>query len=312
MTPDKEEIRRQAKELGIDLVGFGRWQDLQGVAPDYDQPSQVSRYFTSYIVLAKRYPTGVACSRDAALRQYLTGRVARHLEEAAAELAYWLEARDRMAAVLSAMVPDLRRQPLDYACPAGQGSLLLRQAAVQAGLGSLGLNLMLLTPEFGPRLFLNGLLTDLDLEPDRPHPDELCPGLGECGRCAVACPEAAIPMEGPVASPLDKVRGLDGPACARSSQPYGPQRMVAQLEKLFTAKSGAEATATVRDETTLRLWFNLTLLRQGAFTGCQLCELVCPVGRDYPEIERSSVRRQDLPAGVERRLEGGVVVVQRL
>ena len=78
-------------------------------------------------MLARRYPIGVAQSPDDALRQYATGRTARHLEEAAAQLAYWLEERDSIAALLSAMIPDLRRQPLGYSAPAGQGSLLLRQ-----------------------------------------------------------------------------------------------------------------------------------------------------------------------------------------
>jgi ferredoxin len=286
MTPAKDEIRAKASALGIDRVGFAAWRALEAAAPEYDRPSQISTHLTTLIVLVKRYPTGVAIACDDALRQYATGRTARHLEEAAALLAYWLEERDVMASLLSAMIPDLRRQPLAYSCPAGQGSLLLRKAAVAAGLGSLGLNEMLLTPEFGPRVFLAGVLSDVAVEVDAPFAGELCPGLEACGRCAAVCPEQAIPLRAPAGAPLESYRGLDAEACARSSQPYGPARLVEHLERAFTAEEPGGAASVAREKTTLHLWYNLTVLRQGAFTGCSRCEIVCPVGFDYPAIER--------------------------
>ena len=295
MKATKDDIRAQARDFGIDLVGFCRLADLEADAPDYDKPSKLSSYLQTLIVLARRYPTGVAQSPDDALRQYATGRTARHLEEAAAHLAYWLEERDAIAALLSAIIPDLRRQPLGYSAPAGQGSMLLRQAAVASGLGSLGLNLMLLTPQFGPRVFLAGIVTDLVIAPDAPFGAELCPGLEECGRCAAVCPELAIPLEAPAGAPLRAVRALDHAACIRSSQPYGPERMVEHLEAIFTAPSADAAAAIARSGDTEKLWFNMTVMRQGAFTGCARCELVCPVGEDWPAIAASPARQQDLP-----------------
>ena len=184
---DAEAIRTQAKTLGIDLVGFCSWQDLEAEAPDYDKPSQLSTYLTRLVVLAKRYPTGVARSPDAAFRQYATGRVARHLEEAAGGLAYWLEERDAIACILSAAIPDLRRQPMAYAGPGGQGSLLLRQAAAAAGLGTLGLNEMILTPEYGPRVFLAGVLTDAAVDCGQPLKTNSAPA----STSAAAAPKSA-------------------------------------------------------------------------------------------------------------------------
>jgi ferredoxin len=309
VTLSKADIRRQAHHEGIDLIGFARWSDLEDEAPPYDKPSSHSSHLTTLVVLVKRTLVGVTTARDAAARQYASGRIAQMLEEAAAKLAYWLEERDVMAAVLSAMIPDLRRQPLDYCCPAGQGSLLLRQAAVRAGLGSLGLNMMLLTPQFGPRLFVSGVLTDLDFEPDLPFSDELCPGLEECGRCAAVCPERAIPSRAPAGTALAEVRDLDAGACARSSQPYGPGRMVEHLEQIFTAPTAEDAQAIARGSDSLQLFHNLTLLKHGAFTGCSSCELVCPVGDDYPAVEASPVCRDALPDGVEHHLSDGVVMV---
>jgi ferredoxin len=288
VTLSKDEIRSRAHHEAIDLVGFVRWSDLEDDAPDYDKPSSHSSHLTTLVVLVKRILVGVTTAQDAAARQYASGRIAQSLEESAAKLAYWLEEQDVMAAVLSAMIPDLRRQPLDYCCPAGQGSLLLRQAAMRAGLGSLGLNTMLLTPQFGPRLFVSGVLTDLDVEPDSPFTGELCPGLEECGHCAEVCPEDAIPSSAPEGATLAEYRGLDAAACARSSQPYGPGRMVEHLEKIFKAPSAEASRAIASGADSMQLFHNLTLLKHGAFTGCSSCELVCPVGDDYPAVERSS------------------------
>jgi epoxyqueuosine reductase QueG len=288
VTISKDDIRRQAHHEAIDLIGFVRWSDLEDEAPPYDKPSSHSSHLSTLVVLVKRILVGVTTARDAAARQYASGRIAQSLEEAATRLAYWLEERDVMAAVLSAMIPDLRRQPLDYCCPAGQGSLLLRQAAVRAGLGSLGLNTMLLTPQFGPRLFVSGVLTDLDLEPDSPFAGELCPGLEECGRCAEVCPEQAIPSQAPEGASLADYRGLDAAACARSSQPYGPGRMVEHLKEIFNAPSAEASRAIASGSDSMQLFHNLTLLKHGAFTGCSSCELVCPVGDDFPAVERTT------------------------
>jgi ferredoxin len=308
----KDAVRERARGLDIDLVGFCRLTDLESAAPEYDKPSRLSSYLQTLIVLGRKLPTGVAASPDDALRQYAAGRSARHLEEAAAELAYWLEERDAIAALLSAIIPDLRRQPLGYSAPAGQGSLLLRQGAVASGLGTLGLNQMLLTPQFGPRLFLAGVVTDLAVEPDEPLPVELCPGLEECGRCAAVCPEQAIPLEAPVGALLREVRALDHAACIRSSQPYGPQKMVEHLRAIFTASSPQEAAAIARSPETEKLWFHMTVMRQGAFTGCARCELVCPVGEDWPVLETSPARRQDLPREPQRFRDGDLVRIESL
>ncbi len=289
--PDKTALCDKATELGIDLVGVCDWHALESEAPEYDKPSAISTYLTTLIVLARRYPTGVACSPDTAVRQYAMGRTARHLEEATAALAYWMEEHDCIAALLSAVIPDLRRQPLGYAAPAGQGSMLLRQGAVAAGLGTLGLNQMLLTPRFGPRLFLAGIVTDLDLAYDSPLGEELCPGLEDCGRCAEVCPVNAIPTEAPSGAALAEVRDLDLEACAGESQPFGPERMIEHLGDVFSSPSGEAAAEVIRRPVTQQLFFNLTVLRQGSFTGCARCELVCPVGEDYTEAGTASTAR---------------------
>ncbi len=44
----------------------------------------------------------------------------------------------------------------------------------------MGLNNMLLTEEFGPRVYLCGMMTNVEVEPDEPMKTELCLGLVDC------------------------------------------------------------------------------------------------------------------------------------
>ena len=57
--------------------------------------------------------------------------------------------------------------------------------------------------------------------------------------------------------------------------------MVEHLADLFASKSAAEAVEIAESPVTQQIFYNLTVQRQGAYTGCQSCQLVCPVGEDY-------------------------------
>ena len=92
---------------------------------------------------------------------------------------------------------------------ASYGRLSTRHLGIEAGLGTFGLEVNILTPEFGPRVYLTGILTELELEPDQRITEQVC--IGEsCSRCLYSCPTDAV-----------KHFGIDKRACATAAQEFG-------------------------------------------------------------------------------------------
>jgi len=69
-----------------------------------------------------------------------------------------------------------------------------RHAATRAGLGEFGLNNIVLTPEFGPRVRFNTIVTNAELDPDPLITEPLCK-RGKCGFiCMKSCFVEAITL----------------------------------------------------------------------------------------------------------------------
>jgi len=64
--------------------------------------------------------------------------------------------------------------------------------AMQAGMGDIGRNGLLITPNFGPRLRLSKVITDLPLEVNSPIDFGVTEFCNTCGKCAEMCPSQAI------------------------------------------------------------------------------------------------------------------------
>ncbi len=97
----------------------------------------------------------------------------------------WFEERlDALALEVRELDPDADvLRYVDY------GPVLERDHAQRAGLGWIGKNTMLISPELGTWLLLGELLTTLEVEPDSPFVPDRC---GTCRRCIDACPTDAI------------------------------------------------------------------------------------------------------------------------
>ncbi len=191
------------------------------------------------------------------------------MEEAALELALWLECCGYPALI----IPPTHVDPwLYFDDPAEHLTPLLSasHAAVEAGLGTFGLNGQLLTPEFGPRLMVTILLATLDGggEADRPMDTALCLGP-ECGRCLSACP-------GDVVGHWTR----DWAAYDRYRSPHGFAEVADFLGQVLDAPDAEAQKRLVRSEESFNIW-QRTLRGAGVVTGCRRCQDVCPVGADY-------------------------------
>src|SRR5690606_21266673 len=75
----------------------------------------------------------------------------------------------------------------------------LKFAAYHAGLGSFGLNHLLIHPDFGARIRITGLLTDAPLEAGTPDPGGFFHSrCSTCQKCADVCPARAISRDGTI------------------------------------------------------------------------------------------------------------------
>ena len=268
-------VKAKAKEFGADLVGIASGAVLDAHPPDARHPQTPSlvspRDNKSVIVLAKRHLTGTGRLKDWNERhkQYAAELTLSQLEEASLRLVYYLEDEAGYPALIIPPVhTDAARNFGAYMEGGTYGALSLVHAAVEAGLGTLGLNLMLLTPEYGPRVILTAVLTSAELEPDRRLTQPLCPGE-ECGRCLLACPGDAV-----------RQWGLEKKACAPYASPHGFAHVVSHVGNVLRAESVEQKVELLRGGDSFNIW--QTMLRGvGAYTGCTRCVDVCPVGQDY-------------------------------
>lgn len=279
----KADLKAWALEVGLELIGITSAGLLEEVLPAEHRPSRYTDRLGTVVATGKRLHAGIALAKDRGLQRLAAGNIGDRLDYATARLGYRIEEADYLAVLIPHLLIDWDCQDATINAPAGQGSLWARTAAVAAGLGTWGLNEMVLTRPFGPRVAFSSLLTDLPLEPDPPLDEELCLGLHACGRCAAVCPANAIPTEAPPEAPLRSYRGLDKRACISVSQPYGPDAFVEHIRRVVKGE-GEERRALIQSPASHEIWQNMAIIKSGAFTGCIACVAVCPVGEDYQRL----------------------------
>ncbi len=106
----------------------------------------------------------------------------------------------RMAVVGHALAQFIRL--IGYqAIPMGNDTANSVPLAIDAGLGELGRLGLLITPQYGPRVRLNKIFTNLPLVPDKPIEFGIWDFCTVCGKCARYCPGQAIPYGEPTDQP---------------------------------------------------------------------------------------------------------------
>ncbi len=261
---DAAEVKRRALELGANLCGIASARTLNAFPPDPrwpQTPDRISPYCKSVVVIVQRIPAGAFRCKSNIPVQYLDMLVLRRMDRVALKLAQELERLGHPSFALAAQETDWNLKRASYA------RLSTRHLGVEAGLGTLGLEVNILTPEFGPRLYLTGILTEVELEPDQRMEEQVC--IGEsCSRCLHSCPPDAV-----------RQWGLDKAGCATEAQEFGYAQITRFFEK-FLGMEKQDRKSAVRSRDVFGFWQGL-LRVVGSFGDCPRCLAVCPVGNDY-------------------------------
>jgi ferredoxin len=260
------DVKRKARELGADLVNIVACATLEAHPPDpgWPQvPSRISRRMKSCIITGIRMPWGIFLTDNATCLSLAAQLLLRKTEKVSLELSYWLEAQGSHAFQVATEETDPALKRGSY------GWLSLRHVAVEAGMGTLGLEVNVLTPEFGPRVYNGAVLTEVELEPDARLTEQLC--IGEsCGRCLLACPPDAVLHWG-----LDKRR------CALAAQPDGVSSIIyGPLRALAHARTDDDVRRVLHGPELRQKWAAVVRL-SNSYAACPRCLEVCPVGGDY-------------------------------
>jgi len=178
--PDTQELKRFAINNGASLVGvadLGHFRNYPTFPPDLTEP------YTRAVSVAIALDDGVID----AIEQLPTVQYADHyravneeLNAIAEKIVNWIiEHGHKAHAVPASAFADPERL---------MGHISHKAVARMAGIGWQGKSLLIVTPDFGPRVRLVTVLTDMPLAPDGPIENR----CGECTKCTEACPVGAI------------------------------------------------------------------------------------------------------------------------
>jgi len=198
-TITKAQIKEFALANGLDFVGVANIERFKD-APVRMHPASILPEAKSVIVVGKRilrggwrgieegtyWPNYTYFDYHGLLNSFFI-----HLPMY--ELASLIEDSGYEAVPLYSGVPESQPdvEPLRKGGVAPNVNVAIRIAAVAAGLGEIGWSKVFMTKEYGPRVRMACIITDLELEPDPLiKPGTIC---DKCMECVKGCPCGAIP-----------------------------------------------------------------------------------------------------------------------
>jgi epoxyqueuosine reductase QueG len=199
----RRKIVEKCREWGVDQVGFASADDwdhppFEPWPPEEFRPKAIFPGCRTVIVLGLPVTLPILETSPSIWYQELYKNLNAQLDERAYQLSQFLNNMGHASAYVPrdgyGTVELLKDNPYAF--------FSHRHAAYLAGMGTFGLNNMLLTKECGPRQRFVSVFTTAEIPSGRPMEKQLCV---RCMRCIKACPVQAIgDVEYPKAS-IDKV-----------------------------------------------------------------------------------------------------------
>jgi len=252
------DIKEQVRACGADLVG------IAGIEPSLlreygEEPEKLLPGAHSLISIGVALNKAAVCSGNILSARYDTMCVYERINHVCMETTRILARHGARAISVSPYLPiDMWDESKGM-----KGEINHKTIAAIAGLGGIGLNRLLITPEFGPFVRLGTIVTDAVLSADQPLTENPC---DLCGLCQNACPVNAIQEDG----------SLDYSACASNVLRNGLPGIITIARKMIGADEKAIKGIIYNPE----FWEMWQSTVSGSFYGCFACIAACPVGFD--------------------------------
>lgn len=188
-----DKINTLIGQRNIPLHGAADAETLNRLAPEGFRPTDLLPGAKTAIILARPLPVSV----------FRAPRHNRHYSSYTSTFhTYYHAMNDTVATICTmletagyAALPIPSYSPLAYHNGEPRGIASLKHFAVQAGLGKMGKNTLLIHPEYGNTLRLGGLLTDMQWPCNGPADlPRICPE--KCDICRKSCPAGALSEKG--------------------------------------------------------------------------------------------------------------------
>ena len=183
-------LQEYAAALELDLSGFCPVTKLNG-APADTRPSVYLETAKSVIAIGYRLNLApiqhLPASRSAYMLEHDYAN--EHLDRASHKIARFLEERGFASVGFDSgagFYHEAGKTPQRFA-----GDISHKHAAVACGLGTFGLNNLVLNPQWGPRIRLATIVTDAALGCSQTLDENPCPAQ-ECAKCVDICPVHAL------------------------------------------------------------------------------------------------------------------------
>jgi epoxyqueuosine reductase QueG len=176
------------------MVGFAStssWEDppFEPWVPKEFRPASIYPEAKSVIVIGLPVTLPILETSPSIYYHVLYQNVNQILDEDAYRIATWLSEMGHASIYVPrdgyGTISILKEKPIAF--------FSHRHAAYLAGLGTFGVNNMILTKRYGPRVRFTSILTTAELPSDRPMKEDLCT---RCMRCSDICPVKALPEDG--------------------------------------------------------------------------------------------------------------------